>query len=152
MVLGISKSDTIRRVFEDTFSQQLEAAGVKAMPSHTQIPPGDASAKPGHVITSSGADALLATRVQRVEQRINVTPSGPGFGGFCGWYGAAWASTPDVTQYDVVSLEATVWDVRTQKVIWTVTTEGVGTGNIPKAVQDLASTRIPKLKSDGIIR
>jgi hypothetical protein len=152
LVLGITKSDTIRRVFEDTFSQQLEAAGVKATASYTQIPPGDASAKLGDVIKSSGADALLATRVQRVEQKINVTPSGPGFGGFYGWYGAAWASTPDVTQYDVVTLETTVWDARTQKVVWTVTTEGVGTSNIPKAVQDLASTLIPKLKSDGIIR
>jgi hypothetical protein len=152
LVLGITKSDTIRRVFQDTFSQQLEAAGVKATASYTQIPAGDSSAKLGDVIKSSGADALLATRVQRVEQKTSVTPSGPGFGGFYGWYGAAWASTPDVTQYDVVTLETTVWDARTQKVIWTVTTEGVGTDNIPKKVQELAATLIPKLKSDGIIR
>jgi hypothetical protein len=152
LVLGITKSDTMRRIFEDTFSAQLQGAGVKATASYTQIPEGNASAKLSDVIKSSGADALLATSVQRVEQRTNVTPSGPAYGGFYGWYGAAWASTPNVTQYDVVTLETTVWDAKTQKVIWTVTTEGVGSGNIPKAVQDLASTLIPKLKSDGIIR
>jgi hypothetical protein len=152
LVLGITKSDTMRRIFEDTFSQQLQAAGVKATASYTQIPTGGASAQLGDVIKSSGADALLATRVERVEQKTSVTPSGPGYGGFYGWYGGAWASTPDVTQYDVVTLETTVWDAKTQKVIWTVTTEGVGTNNISKAVQDLAATLIPKLKSDGIIR
>ncbi len=152
LVLGITKSDTMRRIFEDTFSQQLQAAGITATPSYTQIPAGGASAKLGDVIKSSGADALLATRVERVEQKISVTPSGPAYGGFYGWYGGAWASTPDVNQYDVVTLETTVWDARTQKVIWTVTTQGVGTGNITKAVQDLAATLIPKLKSDGVIR
>lgn len=152
LVLGITKSDTNRRIFEDTFAQQLRAAGVQAEQSYTQIPSGDASAKVGDVIKSSGAQAILATRVQRVEQKINVTPSGPGWGGFYGWYGGAWASTPDVTQYDQVTLETTVWDARSQKVIWTVTTEGIGTSNIPKAVQELATTLIPKLKSDGVIR
>lgn len=152
LVLGITKSDTMRRVFEDTFSQQLQAAGIKATQSYTQIPAGGGSTQIGDVVKSSGADALLTTRVERIEQRTTVTPSGPGYGGFYGWYGAAWASTPDVHQYDVVTLETTVWDAKTQKVIWTVTTQGVGTNNISKAVQDLAATLIPKLKSDGIIR
>ncbi|WP_114241130.1 hypothetical protein [Dyella sp. C9] len=152
LVVGITKSDTTRRIFEDTFVQQLQAAGVSAEQSYTQIPAGDTSAKLGDVVKSSGAQVILATRVQRIEQKTSVTPSGPGWGGFYGWYGGAWASTPDVTQYDEVTLETTVWDARTQRVVWTVTTTGIGTSNIPKAVQDLAATLIPKLKSDGVIR
>lgn len=152
LVVGITKSDTYRHVFEDTFVQQLQAAGVQAEQSYSQIPAGATSEKLGDVIKATGAQVILTTRVQRVEQKTNVTPSGPGWGGFYGWYGGAWASTPDVTQYDAVTLETTVWDARTQKVIWSVTTEGVGTGNIPQATQDLAKTIIPKLKSDGIIR
>lgn len=152
LVVGITKSDTYRHVFEDTFVQQLQAAGVQAEQSYSQIPAGATSEKLGDVIKATGAQVILTTRVQRVEQKTNVTPCGPGWGGFYGWYGGAWASTPDVTQYDAVTLETTVWDARTQKVIWSVTTEGVGTGNIPQATQDLAKTIIPKLKSDGIIR
>lgn len=152
LVLGITKSDTYRHVFEDTFVQQLQAAGVQAEQSYSQIPAGATSEKLSDVVKNTGAQVILTTRVQRVEQKLNVTPSGPGWGGFYGWYGGAWASTPDVTQYDAVTLETTVWDTKTQKVIWSVTTEGVGTGNIPQATQDLAKTIIPKLKSDGIIR
>ncbi|MDR3446617.1 hypothetical protein [Dyella sp.] len=152
LVMGITKSDTYRHVFEDTFAQQLQAAGVQAEQSYSQIPAGAASEKLTDVIKATGAQVILTTRVQRVEQKLNVTPSGPGFGGFYGWYGGAWASAPDVTQYDAVTLETTVWDVSSQKVIWSVTTEGVGTSNIPQATQDLAKTIIPKLKSDGIIR
>ncbi len=95
---------------------------------------------------------MLVTRVQRVEQKINVTPSGPMYGGFYGWYGGAWASTPDITQYDVVTLETSVWDARSEKLVWTVTTQAVARKNIPKATTELAQTLIPKLKADGILR
>lgn len=152
LVLGITKSDTYRRVFEDTFAQQLQAAGVHAEQSYNQIPAGESSEKVGTVVKATGADVILSTRVQRVEQKLNVTPSGPVGPGFYGWWGGAWASTPDVTQYNEVTLETTVWDAKSQKVIWSVTTQSVGTSNLPKAVQDLAQTIIPKLKTDGIIR
>jgi hypothetical protein len=153
VVVGISRSDTMRRVFEDTFSQQLQAAGVQALPSYTQIPPGTTGAiKLRDLVKANGASAVLVTRVQRVEQKISVTPSGPMYGGFYGWYGGAWASTPDVTQYDVITLETSVWDAKSEKLVWTVTTEAIGSKDVPKATMQLAQTLIPKLKTDGILR
>lgn len=153
VVVGISRSDTMRHVFEDTFSQQLQAAGIQASPSYTQIPAGTSGAVGlRDLVKNSGAQVVLVTRVERVEQKINVTPSGPAYGPFWGWYGGAWAATPDVTQYDVVTLETSVWDARSEKLVWTVTTQAVGTKDIPKATTQLAQTLIPKLKTDGVLR
>jgi len=152
LVVGITKSDTYRHIFEDTFVQQLRAAGVQAKQSYAQAPAGAMSEKLEGIIKNTDAQVILTTRVQRLEQKLRVTPGAPGLGGFYGWYGSAWASTPDVTQYDAVTLETTAWDMKTQKVIWSVTTEGVGASNIAKATQDLAKTIIPKLKADSIIR
>lgn len=153
LVIGVSRSDTTRRLFEDTFVRDLTAAGVRASASYASIPPGDGgSAKLGDVVKSTGSDAVLVTRVQRVEDRINVTPTGPGYGGFYGWYGGAWASTPEVTQTTLVTLETSVWDPRTEKLVWTVTTRGVLSSDIPRTTQQLAATLIPKMKADGIIR
>jgi hypothetical protein len=153
VVVGISRSETMRHIFEDTFSQQLQSAGVQASPSYTQIPAGTTGAVGlRELVKNSGANVVLVTRVESVEQKISVTPSGPMYGGFYGWYGGAWASTPDVTQYKVVTLETSVWDPKTEKLIWTVTTEAVGTKDIPKATMQLAQTLIPKLKTDGILR
>ncbi|WP_114240841.1 hypothetical protein [Dyella sp. C9] len=153
VVVGISRSDTMRHVFEDTFAQQLQAAGVQASASYTQIPAGSSGGvQLRDLVKNSGAQAVLVTRVQRVEQKVNVTSSGPMYGGFWGWYGGAWASTPDVTQYDVVTLETSVWDARSEKLVWTVTTQAIGTKNVAKATTELAQTLIPKLKTDGILR
>jgi hypothetical protein len=153
LVIGVARSDTMRRLFEDTFSRELIAAGVRASASYAQIPPGQGgSEKLGNLVRSTGSDAVLVTRVQRVEDRINVTPTGPGYGGFYGWYGGAWAATPEITQTTIVTLETSVWDPRSQKLVWTVTTQGVATNDIPKATVNLAKTLIPKMKADGIIR
>lgn len=153
VVVGISRSDTMRRVFEDTFAQQLQAAGVQAAASYTQIPPGNGGAvRLKDLVKGTGAQAVLVTRVERVQQKISVTQSGPYYGGFYGWYGGAWASTPDVNQYEVVTLETSVWDARSEKLIWTVTTENVATSNIPKTSTQLAETLIPKMRADGILR
>ncbi|WP_201315739.1 hypothetical protein [Dyella sp. EPa41] len=153
VVVGISRSDTMRRVFEDTFAQQLQAAGVQAAASYTQIPPGNGGAvRLRDLVKGTGAQAVLVTRVQRVQQKVSVTPSGPYYGGFYGWYGGAWASTPDINQYEVVTLETSVWDARNEKLIWTVTTENVATNDIPKTSTQLAQTLIPKMKADGILR
>lgn len=153
VVVGISRSDTMRRVFEDTFAQQLQAAGVQAAASYTQIPPGNGGAvRLRDLVKGSGAQAVLVTRVQRVQQKVSVTPSGPYYGGFYGWYGGAWASTPDINQYEVVTLETSVWDARSEKLVWTVTTENVATNDIPKTSTELAQTLIPKMKADGILR
>lgn len=153
LVLGIAKSDTNRRLFEDTFAQQLQAAGVTAEESYAVIPIGGApKEKLVELVKNSGAQALLATRVQRVEQKTNEMASGPAYGRFYAWYGNAWSMSPELTQYDVVTLETSVWDLKTEKVIWSTTTESVSSTNIPQAVNKLASTLIPKLKSDGVIR
>lgn len=155
LVIGVARSDTMRRLFEDTFARDLSAAGVRAKASYASIPPGhDGSAKLGDVVRGTGSDAVLVTRVQRVEDRINTAPSGPGpgYGGFYGWYGGAWDNTPEITQTTVVTLETSLWDVRSQKLVWTVTTQGLASNDIPKATNELSKTLIPKMKADGVIR
>lgn len=152
LVIGVARSDTMRRLFEDTFVRDLQASGVRATASYSSIPPGEGgSAKLGDLVKSTGSEAVLVTRVQRVEQRIDVAP-GPYAGGFYGWYGGAWASAPEVTQTTLVTLETSVWDARADKLVWTVNTRGVATTDIPKATGTLAKTLIPKLKADGVLR
>ena len=153
LVVGITKSETLRRIFEDRFVQQLQSASLTASVSYAQISSGAASNDQLRaLIKSTGAQAVLTTRVERVDRRIDVTPTGPAYGGFYGWYGAAWASTPMVTQYDVITLETSVWDVKSGTLIWTATTQNVASNDIPKTTEQLAQTLIPKLKAGGILR
>lgn len=155
VVVGIAKSETTRRVFEDTFAQQLTRAGIHAVAAYTQVKAGDdGRVQLPEFVRQSSADVVIATRVQRVQQKTDVYPTYTpvGYGGFYGWYGTAWAATPTVSQYEVVTLETTVWDPKTEKLIWAATTQRVASGDVPKATQQLAQTLIPRMKADGVLR
>lgn len=155
VVVGIARSDTTRRVFEDTFVSQLRAAGVQAQPAYTQIEAGESgSVKLTDLVRASHADAVLTTRVQRVQQKVNVSPGSyyGGYGGFYGWYGSAWASSPTVTQYEVVTLETNVWDANSGKLVWAATTQRVASPDIPEVTTQLAQALIPRMRADHILR
>jgi hypothetical protein len=148
LVVGVSRSDTHRRVFEDGFAAGLVAMGSNGTSSYRLIP------ETGKV----GADGLLTARVLRVEQRVSVTPGAPmpmhaGFGrGFNSWYGNTWVSTPpDVRQYEVVTIESTLWDLRADRVIWTGTSQTTQTSNIERLTEGLAKLLIGQMKNDGVL-
>ncbi|HKE48609.1 MAG TPA: hypothetical protein VKB52_11140 [Rhodanobacteraceae bacterium] len=156
VVVGIARNEATRRTFEDTFASELRKAGVSAESAYATIQPGEnGKIKLSEFVRQSNADAVLTTRVQRVQQKVDVSPGYygyPGYGGFYGWYGGAWAAAPMVSQYEVVTLETTVWDPRSEKLIWAATTERVASGDIPKVTTQLAETLIPRMKSDHILR
>jgi uncharacterized protein DUF4136 len=155
VVVGIARNETTRRVFEDTFVAELRKAGVQAQPAYTQIEAGEnGKVKLTDLVRASGADAVLTTRVQRVQQKVDVSPGYyyGGYGGFYGWYGGAWASAPTVSQYEVVTLETNVWDPKSGTLIWAATTERVASPDIPKVTTQLAEALIPRMRADHILR
>ena len=87
---------------------------------------------------------------------VNVTPTymGPGFygAGFHGWYGGAYAMAPaDVNVYDVLTIESTLWNMRTDKPVWSGTSEVTAPSNVAVASKELAGVLIAKMKADGVI-
>jgi len=157
LVVGVTRSDANRRIFEDRFSETLRASGVGAVPSYTLIP--DSGAIPNErmreAVARVGADAVLVARVQRVEQRVEVSPGfgAPFYGrGFYGWYGEAWAGVPpDIYQYDVITLETTLWDMRREQITWAGTSQAIDPKNVSTLSADLAKVLIAKMRGDGVL-
>jgi hypothetical protein len=150
LVIGVAQNPGTRRVFEDTFAQQLNANGVQGIPSYTVLGSSADSNQLREAVQKTGAQALMITRVQKIQQKVDVSPGY--YGGFYGWYGGAWASTPMVSQYEQVTLETSVWSTSNEKLIWSTTTQNIGTSDIPGKTASLAQTLIPKLKADNVIR
>ena len=162
LVVGVSRSDTHRRIFEDGFAAGLVAQGSNGSASY-QLLPETGVIPEGRIQEAAkkvGADGLLTARVLRVEQRVSVTPGstmpmhgGAGFGrGFNSWYGSTWVTTPpDVRQYEVVTIESTLWDLRTDRVVWTGTSQTTQTSDIERLTEGLAKLLIGQMKTDGVL-
>ena len=123
LVIGVARSQGHRRIFEDGFAQALQAKGTRSMASYPLLPEEGAipveSIK--EAIDRTSADAVLVTGVLRVQRNVQVTPGhmNPGYArSLYGWYGAAWAAgPPTVDQYDVLTIEFLLWDVRLQRAV-----------------------------------
>jgi Domain of unknown function (DUF4136) len=161
LVIGVSKQPSIRRTFEDEFVTQFKAAGVEAVPSYLYIPE-DGQVEESRLqaaVKQAGADAVIITRLVRVEKKTEVSPGfyqpAPALGyGFYGGYSAAWYGyyePPRVYQYDVYISETNLYDMAKNQLVWTGTVETTAPDDINKEIQRYVDTVIDALKSKNIL-
>jgi hypothetical protein len=158
LVVGVSRSDANRRVFEDGFVRALQAAGSRGSASYPLLPESGEipNARLHEAVGKAGADAVLVTRVLRVARNVDVRPgyAAPGFygAGFRGWYGGTWATIPpEVNMYDVLTIESTLWNIGTDKPIWSGTSEVTEPRSVGAATEELAKVLVGKMKADGVL-
>ena len=161
-VVGIAKVDLNRRIFEDTFTRELENLGVKALPSYREIPLSeqDNQAAIGRQLDKNQADSILLCRV--VDKRIEQVTS-PGYattyyggsGGWGGYYSRGYAETMYVpsttTEFVIATVEANLYETKTGKLIWSAQLETVIENNLEKIFADFAKTVATDFKKEGLI-
>jgi hypothetical protein len=149
------------RVFEDIFVQKLQAAGVQAIPGYATVPP-DARRQESTfapAVAATGADGVILVRLLRVDTRTQVsTVMVPGpmvgpWGGFYGpgFYGGGFYAVPDVTQYDVASVETNVYNVATKSLVWAATTQTVNPTTVAQEAPKFADLIIEQLRARNLL-
>jgi hypothetical protein len=157
LVVGVHGNVADRRVFEDIFTQKLKAVGVDAIPGYTVLP-GDVppSEQLGNAaVEASRADGLLAVRLLRIDTQTQInTAMVPGpmmWGPYGGWWGPGMVAVPQVTQYNVASVETNLWDVRTKRVVWAATTDTFDPQSVPRETPAFADVIIGQLVARGLV-
>lgn len=149
------------RVFEDIMVQKLQAAGVTAVPGYTTVPPDArrAEAPFAAAVAATGADGVVIVRLIRVDTKTQVsTMMMPGpmigpWGGFYGpgFYGGGFYAVPEVTQYDVASVETNVYVVATHTLVWAATTQTVNPTTVAKEAPGYADIIIAQLTARNLL-
>jgi len=154
MVVGISANSTNRRVFEDSFSARLAAVGVEAVRSYELMPQTGIISKEDFDAAArrSGADGLLVVHVNRVESRMQVTNvTVPVTSrGFYGFY-RSWATVPDITQYDLATVETNLFDVGSDRLVWSGITETMNPTSVAAETPGFADVIIKALTARGLL-
>lgn len=172
-IIGIAKQEVNRRIFEDTFGNQLKSQGVSTVSSYQSISEQDEVDKEAIVeaMTANGCDSVLLTKLigQRTE---TVTTAGyasgysSGYGrrgGYRGGYGrGGWGNyynrSYDVvyqpattTEFVILTVESVLYDLKSEEMIWSAQLETVVEGNIEKMMQDFTQEVTKDLKEKGLI-
>jgi hypothetical protein len=118
LILGASENQGTRRIFEQEFSNQLKPHGVASLPSNEILPAEKMLDKETirSKIADLNIDAVLVTRlVEKKTERV-YSP---------GWYDGYKQSYGRVFKDEIVNLETSLYDVKTEKMIWSALSETV---------------------------
>jgi hypothetical protein len=157
VVVGVGGDIASRRVFEDIFAQRLRSAGVDVVPGYAVISDDARAAEApfSAAVEKSGAQGALMVRLLGVDTKTQVftmmVAGGLGWGPYGGMYGPAWYPATDVVQYDIATVEASLYDVKTRRLVWAATTETFNPASVDKEAPGYADLIIRQLAARGVI-
>jgi hypothetical protein len=167
-VVGVSNSPLMRREYENTFVTALQSSKLKVTPGSELIPDIETVDKAAvkAELEKRGVTHVLVTRVvdrKQVEQYHppTYTTVGVGFGGYPGYYGG-WGSYMSVgystmaspgytTLHTVVSVESNLYELATEKMVWTGLSEGYPDDNPMDSFRPYINELIYDMKAKKII-
>jgi hypothetical protein len=161
-VVGVSKDGGLRRIFEDEFVALFKQRGVKATSSYRVLPDEDLrdEKKLDSKVEESGSDTILMTRVIDIRKDTQYIPpdyvySPPVhyYGGWHGYYNRAYMVSPGYTvEYETAVLETNLYDLKTDKLIWSARSDAPTDGKIGKHIKDFARSIISQLAEAKLIK
>jgi hypothetical protein len=167
-VVGVSDSPLIRKEYEKTFVDALQSSKLKVTPGSELIPDIKTVDKDAVAaeLRKMGVTHVLVTRVverRQVEQYHppTYTTVGVGYGGYPGYYGG-WGSYMSVgystmsspgytTQHTVVAVESNLYDLATEKMVWTGLSEGYPDDNPTDSFRPYINELIYDMKAKKVI-
>ena len=158
LVIALVKDETSRRVIEDALVSRIKAQAVASYTSLTDDMLKAASEESlNKLLTQGQYTHILIMRLADVEKETSYVPGTTtgyygGYGRYYG-YGASMYSSPGYYQTDKnYFVETTIYDVASNKLLWTGTTKTVNPSKLDKTVQDIADVVTAKMKKDGFLK
>lgn len=174
-IVGISKHETHRRIFEDEFGRQLQQYGVWTHSSYKDLKDVRNAELDAVLdkVRAVGADSLLMTRIMGKRTEEVVTPGrvtgytyDPSFYGRGGYYPSPYYRNyrdyyarryeltyepATITRYQVVTLESNLYAAASGDLIWSAQLETVMTKTLDEMVEDFIRVVIRDLDRQGVI-
>lgn len=156
LVVGVGANAVARRTLEDVLVARLRQRGAQALPGFQYLADGKvAEGQLDGAVVVSGADGLMLIRLSGLQTRTQVTtamvpgPMAPGFG----WYGmySTWYAVPEVSQYQVATVETSVFEVYEKKMIWTGVTETFDPASVAREAPGFAELIVGTLAQRGLV-
>jgi hypothetical protein len=161
VIVAVGVSPANARLAEDVFTQRLRALGVDGAPGWAVVPEAARGAPEpfAEAVRVSGAEGLLVIRVLGVDTQTNVstmmvTTTAP-MGGW-GWGGTrVWATTTvpvtQVSQYNLWMVETSLYEVGTERVVWSGVTQTLNPSDFQRDVRGFADVIIGQLAARRLL-
>jgi hypothetical protein len=163
LVLGVAKEETVRRLFEDHFVEELKAHGVNAIVSYHILQGSLTKEMIADALTDASTETILVTRMVDEKTDVVYTPGTTTvYGGYPGYYGSYYSyyntgysavSSPGyVSEWTTYILESNLYDAPSDKLIWTARTALEEPSSVTAAVDALTMVLTRNMQQNGLVR
>lgn len=177
-IIGISKDELKRRVFEDSFSEKLSKYGVQGVASYKDLPQSKETDKTAiaRKVKINNVDSVLMVRIinERTEQvvtpaRISSTTTAPNYSDRYNRnrdyrpadhyydYGSYYSRSTEtvyepsrVTDIKIETIEANLYDAKSAKMVWSAQLELFVDGSADRLLKDFINTAVADMRSKGL--
>lgn len=163
LVVGVAKDETKRRIYEDTFTDSLMAMDVGAVASYTASQQGIGPTEEHlrEVVKKSGCDSVLITHMVGAAEKdfyqpnsVIIGTNSVGSTGLYGYYPFIYRSVYSGGSYistTQVVLETILYDVITEKRVWSARSESIDPVMTRKYYQQLIDLFLRDLENKKIL-
>jgi hypothetical protein len=154
LVIGLTYkgNEEVRRSFEDKFVAQLRAAGIEAISSVDAISiPADMKLEKDEIleaVSKFNNDAVIITHLVDKEEKEVYTYADRRHRSYYGYYG--WAYGYSSTR-STVRLATNLYDVRTEKLIWSGKSETLNPDSTKQMIDDVIKAVIKDLQKNNLL-
>lgn len=158
LVIAIADKENSRESFERAFVKHLQAAGVEAVSSLQAIAmPADLELEKDVILKAVGKygnDAVLITHLTGIEEKEVFTRTGRVYGGYYDYYGYVYDYVHDTGFYSgvkTVRLETNLYDVETEKLLWSGQSETKDLKSIRQLIDEVIALVVKDLQKNRLL-
>jgi hypothetical protein len=163
IALVMAKNEGSRRAGEDALAREVTGRGAIGVPLYSITPAGAVTdeALARAAVEKEGAVGLVVLRPIGSHDKVYTTPvtyMGPGYSNFWGGYwgygwGAPWGTVVggEIRSDFIVYIEALVYSVTQNKLVWAGTSKSANPKNVDKLVKDIVSALVKEMKKAKLL-
>lgn len=163
LVMGVTRSDTRLKLFENVFVDEFQKANIEAMASYKVI--GNVLDPDREIVEAAvkktGASSVLITRVvDRKSQTQNYPGSlhflpGGFYGNMYGYYDHSFRAVytpPSSITHTTITLESNLYDVATASLVWSAQSEAIDLKLLRTDFEKSVGVLIKDMKKNGVLK
>jgi hypothetical protein len=168
LVVGLTKDERNKCIWEDIMAGQLRQQGVEAKSSATCFP-GDTDITKEEIIDyvkKEGIDAVLVTRLVNIVEEKAYYPHTGGYYGYGPYYGGSryryynnFGSYYDrvyqpghTATFTSVILETNLYDANSQELVWSMSSDTFDPASADKLAESVSKKVIMNMQKDNLIK
>jgi hypothetical protein len=155
LVIGLTDDDMKRRLFEQTFVENLQSLNVEAQPGYLYLP---ADAKPEketvtRAIEGKGFDAVLITHYKGTDEESIFVPGSTYYGrsGYSGYYNT-YRRPGYYSKKTTIYLQTNLYRTADEKLLWAARSETINPTSKTEAIDSFSKAVMKKLEKGGYVQ